>query len=306
DKIRGSFFPIEIYGRELLCDRPELADVKITDHCSFNCEFCYQNSGPDGKHADTDKVFQAIDALAELEVFEIALGGGDPVDHPDFVKIVDYARKKGIIPNFSTRNLDFLYSQDFIEITEKIGSIGFTVTDVSDLKKLSDAQKFLCCLTDLKTPRIKVHIVENSLDYEDLKKVAEFFRDYRFRIIFLGVKEIGRGKVLKHRPWPENFIELLPKYPYEIDTQMAANSIEKWEKAGFNTSNVEIHEGLQSLYVDCCAQKIGKSSYQPETSKKINFSQPGLSRKFQRFFEKQQQKIITDENMWLLNPFRDR
>jgi len=303
NKIRGSFFPPEIYGQELLCDRPELADVKITNHCNFNCDFCYQNSSPRGRHAKTETVFRAIDALAELEVFEIAIGGGDPVDHPDFNKIVSYARDKGIIPNFSTRNLDFILSPAFPEIAELVGSIGYTITSLADLDKLENTINTVDRFS-YRTSLFKVHIVENSLEIGDLMEVAKFCQINHLPIIFLGAKHIGRGNALKNRPWPNSFIEDLPRGQYEIDTQMASTSIEKWQKAGYNTGNVEIHEGLQSLYVDCCAQNVAKSSYQPETSKRIDFNCPNLSRKFQQFFLSHQPKIVTDEYMWLLNPDR--
>ena len=63
---------------------PELVDLKITDFCPFNCEFCYMDSTLRGKHAPKQELDGVINQLSRMKVFEVALGGGggqcDPID----------------------------------------------------------------------------------------------------------------------------------------------------------------------------------------------------------------------------------
>lgn len=87
---------------------PELVDLKITDYCGAGCAYCYQGSSPAGKHADPKIIARISDVLGELKVFEAAIGGGEPTTHPDFIAILRILRAKGVVPNFSTRRLDWL------------------------------------------------------------------------------------------------------------------------------------------------------------------------------------------------------
>ena len=61
-------------------DFPESFDVKITNRCDIGCAFCHENSTCDGKHGNI--LFAGfIDKLHPYT--EIAIGGGNPLAHPD-------------------------------------------------------------------------------------------------------------------------------------------------------------------------------------------------------------------------------
>ena len=64
---------------------PELLDISITNYCERNCSFCYRNSSKVGKHMSTSLYRDIINEAKELKVFQVALGGGNPNQHPDFV-----------------------------------------------------------------------------------------------------------------------------------------------------------------------------------------------------------------------------
>lgn len=87
---------------------PQLLDVSVTDFCDLGCPYCYRGSVPTGSHADTGYLRRLAAACGEAQVFEVALGGGEPTEHPDFVEILRAFRVAGVMPNFTTRNVDFL------------------------------------------------------------------------------------------------------------------------------------------------------------------------------------------------------
>jgi len=60
---------------------PELMDIKVTDYCRVGCDFCYQGSTPQGRHAPWDRLQRAVVILKQLDVMEVALGGGHPGLH---------------------------------------------------------------------------------------------------------------------------------------------------------------------------------------------------------------------------------
>ena len=125
NKVRVSF---DRPGLNAQCDRassPELVDLKITDMCQHGCPYCYQDSGPNGVHAEEDMLFGMVDALSRLNVFELAIGGGEPTLHPKFDRLLEYCHDKGIAANFSTRSLDWMRNDARREaIVKNCGEIG--------------------------------------------------------------------------------------------------------------------------------------------------------------------------------------
>lgn len=81
---------------------PELLDVSITNYCEHNCEFCYRKSNRNGKHMSLESLKYVIKQANDAGVFQIALGGGNPNQHPYFVDVLRMIRESGIIPSYTT------------------------------------------------------------------------------------------------------------------------------------------------------------------------------------------------------------
>lgn len=81
---------------------PELMDISITNWCDKGCAFCYKSSNKSGKHMALDDYKRVIDQAAEMKTFQVALGGGNPNQHPNFIEILEYTASKGIVPNYTT------------------------------------------------------------------------------------------------------------------------------------------------------------------------------------------------------------
>lgn len=87
---------------------PEFMDVKITNYCEGGCPYCYQNSGEedDGYRDALGKLDTYIGGLTTNQrPFQIAIGGGNPNEHPDFVRILKMFDKYGIVPNYTTNGM---------------------------------------------------------------------------------------------------------------------------------------------------------------------------------------------------------
>ena len=51
---------------------------------------------------------QVLDSLNHPlygNVFQVAIGGGEPLEHPDFLKIIDATLQRKIVPNFTTNGI---------------------------------------------------------------------------------------------------------------------------------------------------------------------------------------------------------
>jgi radical SAM protein with 4Fe4S-binding SPASM domain len=90
---------------------PHLLDIGIMGHCAHGLSGkclesgveCYQSGRTVQKPHMPFNAFQRIIDESNGRTFQVALGGrGDPDQHPDFLKIIQYAREKDVVPNFTT------------------------------------------------------------------------------------------------------------------------------------------------------------------------------------------------------------
>jgi organic radical activating enzyme len=87
---------------------PEFYDIKLTSKCHGNCGQCYTDSRDTSQHADNileklSKIFGGMDD--NQRPFQCALGGGEPTEHPDFVKVLELLHGFGIVPNCTTNGM---------------------------------------------------------------------------------------------------------------------------------------------------------------------------------------------------------
>lgn len=99
---------------------PTEVHFAITNRCSAKCGHCYMGAGEkDEGQLDTESFKHAIDILAQMKVFHIALGGGEALERPDLFEIAEYARKKGLVPNLTVSGVGVTD-----EIAKKMGMFG--------------------------------------------------------------------------------------------------------------------------------------------------------------------------------------
>jgi len=86
-----------------LLSAPTEVHMACTNACNAACPHCYMDSGhADPAEMDTDTFKRALDALARMGVFHVALGGGEALLRPDLFELAAHARKVGLVPNLTT------------------------------------------------------------------------------------------------------------------------------------------------------------------------------------------------------------
>ncbi len=77
---------------------------QITSACNLKCDHCLAGGGRQNTDEELgiNEIFRFIDDIAEMRVFYVNIGGGEPLLHPRFFDIVDYTMKKGVYVQFST------------------------------------------------------------------------------------------------------------------------------------------------------------------------------------------------------------
>ena len=98
---------------------PEFYDVKITGKCQGFCPYCYQSSNMESDHYDIiDNIKKFFGSMDENQrPFQVAIGGGEPTMHPDFIECLKLFDSLEIMPNYTTNALDV--TTGLIEATKR-------------------------------------------------------------------------------------------------------------------------------------------------------------------------------------------
>lgn len=157
---------------------PENIDLKITDYCDAGCLFCHENSTKQGLHGTLDWEF--IDTLRPFT--ELAIGGGNPLDHPDLIPFLERLREKNIVSNLTVNQIHFERNQDFVEMLVNRGLIyGLGVSMIKATDKF-------CGLVE-KYPNAIIHVINGIVTLENLEKLY----DKNLKVLILGYKHLRRG-----------------------------------------------------------------------------------------------------------------
>lgn len=98
-------------------DSPELLDVSITNYCENGCSFCYRQSSVDGRHMSMQDMHKIINQASEAGVMQMAIGGGNPNQHPQFIEILKCVRENGIVPTYTSNGNGL--TDEILEATRK-------------------------------------------------------------------------------------------------------------------------------------------------------------------------------------------
>ncbi|MBW8875435.1 MAG: radical SAM protein [Acidobacteria bacterium] len=71
--------------------------VELTYRCNLDCFFCYNDLSLKGEPLSREQYFRFFDELRDLEVLHLALSGGEPLAHPDFLALGARARELGFV-----------------------------------------------------------------------------------------------------------------------------------------------------------------------------------------------------------------
>lgn len=166
--------------------KPESIDLKISNKCYGNgnglCSMCHENSTPNGKHANILNL-PFLDTM--LPYSEIAIGGGDPLLHPDLIPFLRSLKERRLIANMTVNQFSFMQQNNYLKSlvdNELIYGLGVSLTDASD--------EFIGAIKEF--PNAVIHVICGLVTVDELKRLA----NNDLKILILGYKEFRRGKSL--------------------------------------------------------------------------------------------------------------
>lgn len=161
----------------------ESFDMKITNWCDMYCPFCHEDSNMLGKHADLkfDGTF-----LSKLHPYtEIAIGGGNPLAHPDLEKFLKECKKHRFLPSITVNQHHFMMNICEIQNLANRNLIyGVGVSFVEPSKSFFDILQHF--------NNAVVHTIAGINSVDDYRAM----KDKGLKVLILGYKQIRRGERL--------------------------------------------------------------------------------------------------------------
>lgn len=184
--------------------KPESIDLKITNMCNMECGMCHENSTPDGKHGD---ILNLPFVETMFPYSEIAIGGGNPLTHPDLIEFLEGLKERKIIASMTVNQVHFMHNIDLLkELTDKKLIYGLGISYIGGRHKN--------CIDAIKQfPNAVVHVINGIVHMDSLEALAH----NDLKILVLGYKEFRRGKTLYDECGSQinylkaQFYDLLPK-----------------------------------------------------------------------------------------------
>lgn len=199
---------------------PEILDIEITTKCAGIpnkqgkmqvCDFCYKSNTPEGKNMSFEtfaKILDNVNGFRQLTT--VAFGADSQAEaNPDLWKMMEYCRKKGVIPNITVAHISD-------EVADKlVSNVGACAVSC-----YADRDKNICYdsikkLTDRGLKQVNMHFMISSNSYDDAMAVIDDIKnDSRLEklnaIVFLSLKQKGRGEKYKTLDY-ERFKKLVDK-----------------------------------------------------------------------------------------------
>ena len=241
-------------------DFPESMDLKITNCCDMGCAMCHENSHKDGLHGD----IMSAGFIDKLHPYtELAIGGGNPLEHPDLVPFLEKCKKLNLIPSMTVNQVHFMKNRSFIKNLVKqklIYGLGVSLVRVTN--------DFIEALKEF--PNAVIHVINGIVNPLELEALS----GEGLKILILGYKQFRRGEQLYQEQGKQ--IEETKSWLYEklpqiindgwfevvsfdnlaikqLDAQRLMSN-EDWEQFYMGD------DGSATMYVDMVNREFAKSS----------------------------------------------
>ena len=253
---------------KLIPDRPESMDILITKCCDLGCKYCHEKATKDGKHGE---LFN-IPFLDSLEPYtELAIGGGNVLEHPDFPKFLVWCKTKNLIPSITVNQVHFEQNFKMLkELTDSKLIYGLGISLVNSTPEFIEKVKQI--------PNSVIHVIAGITS----QYIFESMYDKDLKLLILGYKKFGRGETYysnnqsvidKWIEWTRDNIKTLSEHFKVISfDNLAIKQLELQKKLSENEWNQLYmgNDGQFTMYVDTVNKEYAVSSTSTTRYKYIN------------------------------------
>jgi radical SAM protein with 4Fe4S-binding SPASM domain len=187
----------EVGARPLVA--PLEAHLQVTNRCDAGCQGCYTAATPKASREwGLERWKRAIDGLAEMGVFHVALGGGESADLPWLGELVEHCRIKGLVPNLTTSGLSNLervlgLATQFGQINVSMDGLGDDYKAVRGFDGFAQADEAIQQLRQ-RTNKVGINVVVTRHNFDSLDAILAYAAKRKLNEVeLLRFKPAGRG-----------------------------------------------------------------------------------------------------------------
>lgn len=256
---------------------PELVDMSIGNHCTTGCKYCYRGSLPGLGWASEAIIVELCRNLYSMGTEEIALGGGDPMQHPEIDSIVSKVRATDSLKKLyvTTRELDWLSNAERVTLhSNHVTAWGVSVDNLSGTKRAIEAFK----KAGVSRSRLTLQIVVGAVGEKVIREILSYLSklDYKDhpKILLLGYKNTGFGNQMVPKPVSPTILKGDSAWNVGIDTALA-KEWKSWLEVNAWKGSYHTQDGGFSCFIDAQKMRLYSSSFDQSEGFPIEFNLKG-------------------------------
>lgn len=175
---------------------------ELTYACNLECVHCLSSSGRrDARELTTTECLGVVDQLAEMGVFYVNIGGGEPTYRKDFQEIIDYCLERRVGVKFSTNGyfLDRSLAQRLVNnpyLDLQISLDGATAESNDAIRGVGNFSRVLLALNTLADAGVvdfKISVVVTNRSVGELDDLLAIAKRYNAQLRLTRLRPSGRG-----------------------------------------------------------------------------------------------------------------
>lgn len=171
--------------------------IELTDSCNFNCKFCSVNQ-KNKKFISMDLIKKVLHDLKKNNIYDVYYTGGEPMLHPNFSEIVEYANELGFRQTVLTNGSLIAKYQD---VLDKIMCICVSLHGDKKMHNfLTNTDNYDNLITNIKLAqkytnvKINYTVMNENQDILEMKKVLDLAKNNGIEVSFAKYNNVGLGK----------------------------------------------------------------------------------------------------------------
>jgi mycofactocin radical SAM maturase len=178
---------------------------EITLKCNLHCVHCLSDAGAVAKdELNTSECMKLIDELSGLRVFQVNIGGGEPFIREDFIDLLEYSHKKGIVTCVSTNGtlIDAsvalrLSKMEMLYLQVSLDGVDEATND--RIRGKGSYRKIINAIETLTSNKVKfsINTVLTRTNFEQLEGLRDMAEAYGSELRVSRFRPSGRGKASK-------------------------------------------------------------------------------------------------------------